>query len=41
MDLDHHADGLRFLARDRDAAFTAAFDAVFTAAGIGVIGTPP
>jgi transposase InsO family protein len=45
MDLDHHADQLRFLIRDRDAKFTAAFDTVFTivftAAGIQVIRTPP
>ena len=32
---------LRFLLRDRDATFTAAFDTALTAAGITVIKTPP
>jgi hypothetical protein len=41
MDLDHHADQLRFLLRDRDTKFTAAFDTVFTAANIQVIRTRP
>ena len=41
MDLDQRADGLRFLLRDRDAKFTAAFDTVFTAAGIDGLKTPP
>ena len=34
MDLDHRADALRFLLRDRDSKFTAAFDTVFTAVEI-------
>ena len=41
MDLDGHADRFRVLIRDRDAKFTAAFDTVFTAAGIEVIRIPP
>ncbi len=39
--LDQRAGGLRFLLRDRDAKFTAAFDTVFTAAGLDVLRTPP
>ncbi|MER7589698.1 hypothetical protein ABTW72_19400 [Micromonospora sp. NPDC127501] len=41
MDLDQRVAELRFLLRDRDTKFTAAFDAVVTAAGIDVIKTPP
>jgi transposase InsO family protein len=41
MSLDQRAGGFRFLLRDRDTKFTAAFDTVFTAAGIDVLRTPP
>jgi len=40
MDLEGRAAGLRFLLRDRDSKFTAAFDAVFTGADIRIIRTP-
>ena len=40
MNLGGHADGFKFLIRDRDAKFTAAFDAVLAAAGIRIIRMP-
>ena len=40
MDLGQYAAQFRFVIRDRDSKFTAAFDAVFSGADIRIIRTP-
>jgi hypothetical protein len=40
MDLGERADQFRFMIRDRDSKFSAAFDAVFTGTDIHIIRTP-
>jgi putative transposase len=41
MDLDQRAASVRFLLRDRAGQFTNSFDAVFTAAGVRILLSPP
>jgi putative transposase len=41
MDLQEQAHRFQYLIRDRDAKFTAAFDAVFASSGINVVKIPP
>src|SRR5664279_4991923 len=40
MDLDQRAESIKFLLRDRDIKFTAAWDAVFTSTGIRILRSP-
>ena len=40
MDLDGHLDTVKFLLRDHDTTFTAAWDAVFTGAEIRILRSP-
>jgi len=40
MDLDGQVESIKFLLRDRDTKFTAAFDTVFTSTGIRILRGP-
>ena len=40
MELDERANLFKFLIRDRDAKFTAAFDNVFTSSAVRIVKTP-
>ena len=40
MNIESRTGSLKFLIRDRDTKFTAAFDAVFTAIGVRIVKTP-
>ena len=41
MELGHRAACIKFLIRDRAGQFTESFDAVFTAAGVRILPSPP
>jgi transposase InsO family protein len=41
MDLGQRSASVKFLIRDRSGQFTGSFDAVFTAAGIRILASPP
>ena len=41
MDLGHRAASAKFLIRDRAGQFTSSFDAVFTAASVRILASPP
>jgi transposase InsO family protein len=41
MELGDHTDTVKFVIRDRDSRFTTAFDAVFAAADIRILASPP
>jgi putative transposase len=41
MDLGQHTASVKFLIKDRAGQFTGSFDAVFTAAGVRILASPP